>query len=328
MSRLLKVLKNSVIVAVAAACVLTAAPTKVMAATSNKVPVGFVQTEAGIVWQYTDGTVLKNNWLEMNGLKWHFDKNGILQTGLVPVGKKTYLLFANGLYGNGWQQIGDGIYYFNSDGSMAKNTTVDGFKIGADGKVVFTQAQLSAAAAATTAQAPAADASVAAASTQANVLSQGVTNQALANTVMNILGQIITPGMTDDQKLLACYNYVIDTTSYKRTYETPAGDFTGQYAMDIFTTHQGNCFRYASAFAYLAKGCGFDVSVVTGNIRAARGGVTPHGWAVINIGGVQYIFDPDMADAKPVYRNTMFKVTYEQYPVKPLNPEAVHAVHF
>lgn len=327
MSKISKILKNAVIIVSIVGLVLSAAPVETKAAT-NKVPVGFVQTEAGIVWQYTDGTVLKNNWLEMNGLKWHFDKNGILQTGLVTVGKKTYFLYANGLYANGWQQIGDGIYFFNSDGSMAKNTTVNGFKIGADGKVVFTQQQLAATASAAAAQAPAADTSVSATATQAAVLSQGVTNQALANAVMSILGQIITPGMTDDQKLLACYNYVIDTTSYKRTYETPTGDFTGQYAMDIFTTHQGNCFRYASAFAYLAKGCGFDVNVTTGTIKAARGGVTPHGWAVVNIGGVQYIFDPDMADAKPVYRNSMFKVTYEAYPVKPLNPEAVHAVHF
>jgi len=327
MFKLSKLVRNAVIIATVAGCIFTIAPVNANAATA-KVPVGFVQTDAGIVWQYTDGSVLKNNWLEMNGLKWHFDKNGVLQTGLVTVGKKTYFLYANGLYANGWQQIGDGIYFFNSDGSMAKNTTVNGFKIGADGKVVFTQQQLTAASNVAAAQTTASNTNISASAAQASVLSQGVTNQALANAVMSILGQIITPGMTDDQKLLACYNYVIDTTSYKRTYETPTGDFTGQYAMDIFTTHQGNCFRYASAFAYLAKGCGFDVNVTTGSIKAARGGVTPHGWAVVNIGGVPYIFDPDMADAKPVYRNAMFKVTYDQYPVKPLNAEAVHAVHF
>ena len=326
MSRFEKMIKKAALVLTAAVCVTLINPIETYAA-NDKVPVGFVQTATGMAWQYTDGTVLKNNWLEMNGLKWHFDKNGNMQTGLVTVGKKTYLLYANGLYATSWQQIGDGIYYFNSDGTMAKNTTVSGFKLGADGKVVFTAEQLAASAAAGAA-AQSATASTTASAPQAAVLTQGVTNQALANAVMSVLSQIITPGMTDDQKLLACYNYVIDTTSYKRTYETPAGDFTGQYAMDVFITHQGNCYRYASAFAYLAKGCGFDVCVNTGMIKAARGGVTPHGWAVVNIGGVPYIFDPDMADAKPVYRNSMFKVTYENYPVKPLTPMATHAVHF
>jgi len=325
MTKLMRTTAKLLAAVLTAATIVGMMPVNTYAAA--KVPVGFVQTETGMVWQYTDGSVLKNNWLEMNGLKWHFDKNGNMQTGLVTVGKKTYCLYANGLYATSWQQIGDGIYYFNSDGSMVKNKTVNGFKLGADGKVVFTAEQLAQTAAAASATA-ATSTTTAATSTETAVLSQGVTNQALANTVMSILSQIITPGMTDDQKLLACYNYVIDTTSYKRTYETPAGDFTGQYAMDIFTTHQGNCYRYASAFAYLAKGCGFDVNVTTGMIRSARGGVTPHGWAIVNIGGVPYIFDPDMADAKPVYRTSMFKTTYENYPVKPLNAMAVHAVHF
>ena len=290
-------------------------PARVSAKT-EKTPVGFVQTATGISWMYTDGSCLKNNWLELNGLKWHFDANGNLQTGLVTVNKKTYLLFANGVVGTGWQTIGSDIYYFNADGTMAKNTTVSGFKLGADGKVEFTQEQLAAATAAqNTAEAT-------------TGVPENVSNEALANAVKSVLAQIITPGMTDDEKLLACFNWVIDTTSYKRTYETPGGDFTGGYAMDVFTTHQGNCYRYASAFAYLAKGCGFDTHVITGNIKSAKGGLTPHGWAEVYVDGAWYLFDPDMADAKAAYRNMMFKRTYSDYPVKPLNPLATYPVHF
>lgn len=286
---------------------------------ATKTPVGFVQTATGISWMYTDGSVLKNNWLEMNGLRWHFDANGNLQTGLVTVGKKTYLLFANGVVGTGWQSIGDGIYYFNADGTMAKNTTIDGFKLGADGKVQFTAAQL---AAAQSSQTSAVNAQAAAG------VPQNASNGVLASTVSSILSTIITPEMTNDQKLLACFDWVCNTTSYKRTYETPAGDFTGQYAMDIFTTHQGNCYRYASAFAYLAKGCGFEARVTTGQIKSAKGGLTPHGWAEVFVDGAWYIFDPDMADCKAAYRNMMFKRTYADYPVKPLNPERINELHF
>lgn len=300
----------------AAAVVLTLNPVTTEAAA--KTPVGFVQTATGISWMYTDGSVLKNNWLEVNGLKWHFDANGNLQTGLVTVGKNTYLLFANGVVGTGWQSIGDAIYYFNADGTMSKNTTINGFKIGADGKVQFTSEQL------------AAVQSKQSQSTQgvASGVPADASNTTLATTVSTILSSIITSDMTDDQKLQACFDWVCDTTSYKRTYETPSGDFTGTYAMDIFTTHQGNCYRYASAFAYLAKGCGFDARVITGQIKSAKGGLTPHGWTEVYVDGAWYLFDPDMADAKPVYRTAMFKTTYADYPVKPLNPQAVNAVHF
>ena len=318
----MKKIISAITCAAVLAATVVAAPNTAMAA--QKVPVGFVQNGAGFNWAFSDGTVLKNDWLELNGLKWHFDANGNMQTGLVTVGKKTYFLNVNGIVGTGWQQIGDGIYYFNADGSMAKNTTVDGFKLGKDGKVVFTAEQLAMAAAAAQAASGAA--------TQANVTTavsaEPVTNQALAQTVQSILAGIITPDMTDDQKLLACFEYVLNSMSYKRTYETPGGDFTGQYALEAFTTHQGNCYRYASAFAYLAKGAGFDAHVVTGMISAARGGLTPHGWAEVNVGGVWYLFDPDMADAKDKFRNNMFKVTYETYPVKPLNPQATYMVHF
>lgn len=252
---------------------------------------------------------------------------------LVTVGNQVYGVMTNGTWATGWKSVNGAVYYFNNDGSMVKNATVDGFKIGKDGKVVFTKEQLAIAAgapASTNANVATAGIGVINASNATLVTSAGqqFTYKDLANNVSAILSKIITPGMTDEQKLLACYNYVIDTVSYKRTYETPSGDFTGQYAMDIFTTYQGNCFRYASAFAYLAKGCGFDVNVTTGVIKAARGGVTPHGWAVVNLDGVPYIYDPDMGDAKANLRNQMYKRTYANYPVKPLTAQAVYAVHF
>lgn len=402
------VVKKTMIIFTVVICAAAAGPQTAMAATGNtettvalgttdNPAIGFVATEKGIVWQYADGSVLKNDmleqdglkwyfdaegiaqtgmvtfggntyylyenglyakswqriddeifyfnpdgtmlkngWVEQDGLKWHFDTNGKLQTGVVKIGKKTYYLNADGICTTGWRQIDDGIYYFNLDGSMAQNTTIDGYKLDKDGKVVFTPAQIAASSHATAAQIENENHDLLSQTKLSQLPANGKVdvvvpeggNQALANVVSGILSQIVTEDMTDTQKLLACYDYVIEVTSYKRTYEKPTGDFTGQYAMDIFSTHLGNCFRYASAFAYLAKGLGFDATVVTGQIHAARGGLTPHGWAIITIDGVEYIVDPDMADAKPAYKDSMFMATYESYPVKPLVPEAVHAVHF
>lgn len=149
--------------------------------------------------------------------------------------------------------------------------------------------------------------------------------------VQSILVQQVTPGMDPIEQLRKCYNYVMNTTTYRRTYETPSGDWTKQYATDIYTTGRGNCYRYAAAFAYLAEEIlkddpNSDVKIITGQISAARGGLTPHGWVQITIGGVPYLFDPDMQDAHP--GTNYFMVTQKAYPVKPLNPEKEWDVTF
>lgn len=143
----------------------------------------------------------------------------------------------------------------------------------------------------------------------------------------SLLGQITTADMTQDQKLRAAWNWLLNHASYKRTYDTPSGDWTQQYASELLTTGKGNCYRYAAAFAYLAKGLGYDAEVRTGQISAARGGVTPHGWVVLTINGTEYICDPDMADAKNS-PNAYYMKTFAQYPVKPLTTQNTWEINY
>lgn len=239
---------------------------------------GFIQQEEGVRWMNYDGTWLKDSWLDVFGLKYHLDKDGYIQVGMTIIDGKTYYLYPEGTMATGWLQLPDGLYFFNADGTMAVNTTVGNYEIGSDGKAA--------------------------------------SNSPLAQVVNTAIAAVTTPEMTNDEKLRACYQYIIDTCSYKRSYETPSGDWTGTYALEILTTGQGNCYRYAAGFAYLAKGLGYDVRVVTGTIKAARGGVTPHGWVEIRMGDAWYIFDAEMQDAKEY---DLYKKTYKSYPVKPLN---------
>lgn len=282
--------------------------TNALAAT--KTVVGFVPTENGIQWQYSDGSFLKNDWLRMGGMSFHFDSEGNLQTGMVTIGNKTYFFDANGtMVTDAFRTLGEDMYYFTSDGSMAKNTTVDGRTLGEDGRVVAENAD-------------------AAADTQTDAQPSDIRGDrtAIFNTCNAIIAGVTTPEMSDEEKLRACYNWVMDYTSYKRTYETPEGDWTADYAMDVYTTGKGNCYRYAAAFAYLAKALGFEAKIDTGKIQAARGGVTPHGWAEVKVGDTWYLFDPDMEDAKHV--RSYYKLTYAEYPVKPLNKERDWEISF
>jgi len=281
----------------------------VNAFSATKTVVGFVPTENGIQWQYSDGTYLKNDWLNMGGMSFHFDSEGNLQTGMVTIGSNTYYFDANGtMVTDAFRTVGEDLYYFTSDGSMAKNTTVDGNTIGEDGRVVKEGTT-----------------EVTEEAGSAGVAIRG-DRTAIYNTCMAIIAGVTTPDMTNEQKLRACYDWVMDYTSYKRTYETPEGDWTANYAMDVYTTGKGNCYRYAAAFAYLAKALGYEAKIDTGRIQAARGGTTPHGWCEVKVGDTWYLFDPDMEDAKHV--RSYYKLTYAEYPVKPLNKERDWEISF
>lgn len=263
-----------------------------MGATAHaaQIPNGcFVQADQGVMWQNADGTFLRDSWLEVAGLRYHLDRNGYVQVGLTEVDGKFYFLHPGGVVVAGWLQIGDGIYYFQADGSMAINTVVDGFVLGSDGRLT------------------------------------GETQSALQQQVNAIIAAVTTADMTAEQKLRACYQYVMDSSKYKRDTEVPSGDWTGRYAQEILSTGKGNCYRYACGFAYLAKGLGYEARVVTGTVRSLKGGQTPHGWAEVYINDGWYVFDAVMEDSRHV---DMFGRTYEDYPYSPLIKGADWEVHF
>ncbi len=250
---------------------------------------GFLATEEGTKWQNADGTLAVNTWVVANGKRYHTDVNGLLQTGLQTIDGQMYFFYATGEAATGWTTLGSDNYYFDANGVMALNTTVNGCLVDSTGKLIRTLDET------------------------------GKAKQ--TDVVAGILAPIITPDMSEEDKLLACYNYVINTSGYRRTYETPTADWTGQFSWEILSSGEGNCFRYAAAYASLVKGLGYDARVATGFIGNRKGGLSPHGWTEVRIGDAWYIFDTEMHDAKNGKKNYYFK-TYETYPSKPLKKEA------
>lgn len=109
-------------------------------------------------WQYNDasGNPIKNTWfydrsygqtyyLDANGNmvtgwlykdnKWYYLNNsGAKQTGWQLVQGTWYYLDSAGVMKTGWLKDLDGRwYYLQANGAMAKNTTVDGYKLGSNG---------------------------------------------------------------------------------------------------------------------------------------------------------------------------------------------------
>jgi bacillopeptidase F len=118
---------------------------------------GVMQTgwlKDGAKWYHLDKSGSMQTGWQKDGAKWYYlDKNGSMATGWAHDGKAWYYLQSNGAMATGWKYVGQAWYflnntgsmatgwvftggkwyYLNSNGKMASNTTVNGYKLGADG---------------------------------------------------------------------------------------------------------------------------------------------------------------------------------------------------
>ena len=80
---------------------------------------GWVQS--GSKWRYrnSDGTYTVNCWKQLNGIWYHFDKDGWRQTGWTKVGSSWYYLGSSGAMRTGWLQLAGKWYYLDGSGAMA-----------------------------------------------------------------------------------------------------------------------------------------------------------------------------------------------------------------
>ncbi len=100
---------------------------------------------------------------------------------------------------------------------------------------------------------------------------------------LKVINKITTADMTKSEKLRICYDYVAKTYD---EYNPRIPHFHGKdweiiYANDIFVGGGGNCFSFGSAFAFIAKGIGYE------NVYACNSG--GHGWAEVN----GKVYDPE-----------------------------------
>lgn len=134
--------------------------------------------------------------------------------------------------------------------------------------------------------------------------------------VLETLAQITTEDMSTYDKVLACYNYLIDNCTYGDNVlrlDFPEDNGTAR-AYGMLVGHVGACDDYSCAFAALTRAIGLNCYTVYGQTARADGGYTGHIWCVIAIGGVEYVFDPQIDDnigGSSYYR---FCVTYDDTP--------------
>lgn len=99
---------------------------------------------------------------------------------------------------------------------------------------------------------------------------------------------------TNEKKLETCFRYLWKNYEYERFYDEPKASKMSDYAVYMLKNKKGNCFRYASSFACIAKVLGYDTRVAVGEISSTHGGMTPHGWTEVKVDGKWYLCDANM----------------------------------
>lgn len=109
--------------------------TTTTAATTNIAANQWIQVNGK--WQYNDaiGQTLKSTWYYDRNLDktYYLQADGNMATDWLKLDDKWYYLGADGAKKTGWQLLNGSWYYLDSQGVMACNTTISGYKLGANG---------------------------------------------------------------------------------------------------------------------------------------------------------------------------------------------------
>lgn len=193
----------------------------------------------------------KNGLKQENGKYYYYKKGAKVKKTWITIGKKEYYFQSDGSAAIGWTKIGKKIYYFTAKGIKVKNKNVDGVKLNQKGEV-------------------------------------SISNERAAMLVkaQSAVAKITKSSQSKAQKLKACYADIRNCEYAGKFVSTDTAGWEVWYASDMLDSRKGNCYSYAAAFGMLARACGFDAKIVTGQISKDGAQAINHAW--VEIGGKLY----------------------------------------
>ncbi|MEE0600351.1 MAG: transglutaminase domain-containing protein [Ruminococcus sp.] len=107
--------------------------------------------------------------------------------------------------------------------------------------------------------------------------------------LLKYLDKIISDDMTNYEKAVACYDYIIKNTVY---------DYGGwaNPVKAVLEDGYGTCTEYSYVYAAMLNYIGFDAKTVDGKTAMAAGGYGYHMWVEVTINGQVYVMDPQVDD--------------------------------
>ena len=130
-------------------------------------------------------------------------------------------------------------------------------------------------------------------------------------------------GMTQDELLRACYDYVRGykylgrNAAYGPEVKTPPYENLLDFAEKILTTGKGDCYNFAASFCLLARRLGFEAECIIGECGYVwNWRPIAHGWVEITQDGQTLLYDPQIENYNlragiSNEENGAFGVTYE-----------------
>ncbi len=106
------------------------------------------------------------------------------------------------------------------------------------------------------------------------------------DTIFSIVNQIITPNMTDEQKVKAIHDYLIYNANYYNNGDYSNAERWAYGAEGVLLHHEGVCASYADAFLFLANCAGLDCDYCVGDCEGDN-----HAWNSVKVDGEWYYID-------------------------------------
>jgi glucan-binding YG repeat protein len=197
-----------------------------------------------------------------------FHSNGKLAKSdsitIVTAGDKVYCAGPDGKASGGWQIKKGKLYYANKKGIVKTDTKYQGITFTGTGEA------------------------------KSNI------NSKLKIMLIRKVNSLTNRKMSKKEKLKTCWDYI---TGGKFRYASKYPDLSLpgwqiKTAYDMLSTHTGNCYSYACAFAALASEAGYKPYIICGRVHGSRDraadGYTRHAWIKIN----SRYYDPEAHYAK------------------------------
>ncbi len=240
---------------------------------------GWVQESDGS-WYYYDTYTgqIKSGWQYIGGAWYYLDPengNKMLTEGWHTIGGSRYYMYGSGAMATNWLLLGNDWYYLGGDGAMKTGWQfVNGrwyyMYTGNDGygqpegvmakDTIIDGYELSSSGAMYTAA------------------------EIAARNVLNSIGW----------DLRAAFNWSAGLTYYRMTADpSPGSEWFANYG---FQNGRGNCYVMAATFCYMARMLGYDAHQMAGLCPTISGGMNPHSWCEVVIGGTTYVFDPNFTN--------------------------------
>ena len=128
-------------------------------------------------------------------------------------------------------------------------------------------------------------------------------NAELDGIIDSIFAQIISDDMSTYQKTKAIYDYLMDNCYYGSGWASWSGkyvkhddDYVVVMGKTILKTGHGTCDNYSAAFVAMARRIGLNAYFVRGYAGNQAGYLDTHEIAIVSVGGVDYVFDPQIDD--------------------------------